>query len=201
MNYTIQKMILFSEKISDLSEYNEFNNTLTEYRKKLDILYKFFDYVPEKCACFKTIKCYGKIMKDFYNIHYDEEWNDVMSYSFGFNGYIDNLLGIKNKYNSNTINPVKLSNKNKFKLYDLHHPTIKDKPIKNTMDMKKSIILTGPNAAGKTTMLKATIINLLLSQQIGFGYYKKGILNPFDYIHCYINIPDDCSRDSFFNPK
>ena len=44
--------------------------------------------------------------------------------------YIDNLLGIKNKYNSNTKNPVKLSNKNKFKLYDLHHPTIKDKPIK-----------------------------------------------------------------------
>ena len=30
--------------------------------------------------------------------------------------------------------------------------------------MKKSIILTGPNAAGKTTMLKSTIINLLFSQ-------------------------------------
>lgn len=201
MDYTIQKMMLFSKKISKLSKYNDFNKTLIEYRKKLEILYKLLDYVPEKCGCFRTIKCYGKIMKDFYNIYYDEEWNDIMSYSFGFNGYIDNLIGIRNKYNIKQINPIKLTNRNKFKLYNLHHPIIEDKPVKNSINMKKSIILTGPNAAGKTTMLKATIINLLLSQQIGFGYYKKGVLNPYDYIHCYINIPDDCSRDSLFQSE
>ena len=52
----------------------------------------------------------------------------------------------------------------------------------------------------KNYHVKSYIINLL-SQQIGFGYYKKGILNPFDYIHCYINIPDDCSRDSLFQSE
>ena len=81
----------------------------------------------------------------------------------------------------------------------LHHFLL-DKPTKNNVDLKKIIILTGPNAAGKTTMLKSTIINLLFSQQFGYGYYRKGVLNPYDFIHCY-NIPDDCSRDSLFQSR
>ena len=67
--------------------------------------------------------------------------------------------------------------------------------------MNKNIIITGPNAAGKTTTIKATIINLLLSQQIGFGFYKKSVTSTFDFIHCYLNIPDSSSRDSLFQAE
>ena len=63
------------------------------------------------------------------------------------------------------------------------------------------MILTGPNAAGKTTMIKSSIINLILSQQIGYGYYDGGEISVFDFIHCYINIPDSCSRDSLFQSE
>ena len=67
--------------------------------------------------------------------------------------------------------------------------------------MSKSIIITGPNASGKTTILKSTIINLIFSQQIGYGFYDGGKLNPYKHIHCYINIPDSCSRDSLFQSE
>ena len=81
----------------------------------------------------------------------------------------------------------------------MFHPSLKDKsPIKNDVNLDKSIILTGPNAAGKTTLLKSSIINIIFTQQTGFGFYKKGILNPYKFIHSYINIPDSCSRDSYF---
>jgi DNA mismatch repair ATPase MutS len=63
------------------------------------------------------------------------------------------------------------------------------------------MIITGPNAAGKTTLLKTTIFNIILSQQIGFGFYKKAKLEPYDYIHCYINIPDTSGRDSLFQAE
>ena len=33
------------------------------------------------------------------------------------------------------------------------------------------MIITGPNASGKTTTLKSSLINILLSQQIGFGCF------------------------------
>ena len=52
------------------------------------------------------------------------------------------------------------------------HPSIKN-PIKNSINLNKNRIITGPNAAGKTTILKATILNTIFSQQIGMGYYKN----------------------------
>ena len=63
------------------------------------------------------------------------------------------------------------------------------------------MLITGPNAAGKTTLLKTTIFNIILSQQIGFGFYKKASLEPYDMIHCYINIPDTSARDSLFQAE
>ena len=70
--------------------------------------------------------------------------------------------------------------------------------IKNVV---KNKIITGPNAAGKTTILKSVIINIILSQRIGYGYYTDGVINPYKYFHCYINIPDNCSRDSLFQAE
>ena len=78
---------------------------------------------------------------------------------------------------------------------------VSKKVITNDIDLRKNIILTGPNAAGKTTLLKSSIINLLFIQQIGYGYFKSAKVTPFDYIHSYINIPDTSSRDSLFQAE
>ena len=43
--------------------------------------------------------------------------------------------------------------------------------------------------------------NILLSQQIGYGFYKNANINIYDYIHCYINIPDTNERDSLFQAE
>ena len=45
-------------------------------------------------------------MRDFYNIYDEEEWNNTMMYSFGFNGYIDNLIGLRENIVTNKINSV-----------------------------------------------------------------------------------------------
>ena len=53
----------------------------------------------------------------------------------------------------------------------------------------------------KTTILKTTIFNIILSQQIGFGFYTSANINPYKYIHCYLNIPDTSGRDSLFQAE
>jgi hypothetical protein len=73
--------------------------------------------------------------------------------------------------------------------------------IANDVVLDKQLIITGPNAAGKTTVIKTTMFNIILSQQIGFGFYERAEVNPYDYLHCYLNIPDTSGRDSLFQAE
>ena len=67
--------------------------------------------------------------------------------------------------------------------------------------MSNNLILTGPNAAGKTTLLKSTLFNIIISQQLGCGFYEEANIQIYDFIHCYINIPDTSNRDSLFQAE
>ena len=73
--------------------------------------------------------------------------------------------------------------------------------IKNECDLTKNIILTGPNASGKTTTLKSTLINIIISQQFGMGCFNNLKLTPYNNLHCYLNIPDTSGRDSLFQAE
>ena len=42
---------------------------------------------------------------------------------------------------------------------------------------------------------------MILSQQFGFGFYEKAKICPYDYFHCYLNIPDTSGRDSLFQAE
>jgi hypothetical protein len=76
-----------------------------------------------------------------------------------------------------------------------------DAIIKNDITLDKKLLITGPNAAGKTTIIKTTLFNVLLSQQIGFGVYKTATIVPYHFLHCYLNIPDTSGRDSLFQAE
>lgn len=73
--------------------------------------------------------------------------------------------------------------------------------VKNDISLDKQIIVTGPNAAGKTTIIKSTLFNIVLSQQIGYGFYSSANIVPYHYLHCYLNIPDTSGRDSLFQAE
>ncbi|RZD39700.1 MAG: hypothetical protein CXT73_07295 [Methanobacteriota archaeon] len=201
LQYTIHQIDFIKRKIKHYNTYQGFLNDLNKYESKIKVLYDNLNFLPSKCYDFKTIPSYGYIMKHFYDFHYSKEINNLIEYSLDFNGYVNNILGIRYNIKTKNINKTKYTNKNISKLTKLYHPTLSNKCIKNNINLKKSIILTGPNAAGKTTLLKSTIINILFSQQVGYGFYKSCTLNPFNYFHCYINIPDSISRDSLFQAE
>jgi hypothetical protein len=75
------------------------------------------------------------------------------------------------------------------------------KVVANDVVLDKQLVITGPNAAGKTTVIKSTLFNLIISQQLGYGFYERAEINPYDYLHCYLNIPDTSGRDSLFQAE
>lgn len=56
---------------------------------------------------------------------------------------------------------------------------------------KPNIIVTGPNAGGKSTVIKGLILNVIMSQSLGIAAARSFTLTPFKNIITYLNITDD----------
>ena len=200
LDYTKNKIKLYLKITENYKTYKPFNSKLKDYLDRIEKFHYEIKSIPTNQSPIQKIVFIGKSMKYFYLLYDSYELENLMSFTFGFHGYIDTILGINKQLKNKKLNPMKFTKSNKFKLKNMYYPNLKN-PVKNNIDISKNHIITGPNAAGKTTLIKSSIINLLISQQIGLGYFDKGTSGTFKHIHCYLNIPDSCSRDSLFQAE
>ena len=203
INHSINQMKHFLKYSNSLNKYSLFNS---EVERNIAILEEYkstFNFNREFSLSFSMTMEIGRVLKCFYQLYNNEIYNNSILYSFGFNGYIESILGVVDNIKNKHMNYAEFTNdkkKNTFK--KAYYAALKDKnPICNDLKMKKNIIITGPNASGKTTILKSTLINILLSQQFGCGFYESAKLKPFKHVHCYLNIPDTSGRDSLFQAE
>lgn len=70
-----------------------------------------------------------------------------------------------------------------------------------TKDTGHNIILTGPNAGGKSTSLKAITLCLWLAQATGMAPASHLTMTPFSKINTYLNITDTEGRESLFQAE
>lgn len=203
LKYTIEKIENYLKIVENYDSYSAYKEYIQGNLNKLHLLYNNISTIPATSFNPRKILNLGKIMKEFYVLQTSQEIEHLLLFSFGFNGYIENINGLNKNIINKKMNKMAFYKSKKAKLImkNIYHPCIETKIIKNNIDVSNNIIITGSNASGKTTILKATTINILLSQQIGYGFYKKGKMTPFDYIHCYLNIPDTNSRDSLFQAE
>jgi len=54
---------------------------------------------------------------------------------------------------------------NKYEAENIYHPLLKE-PVKNDVNVTKSMLITGSNASGKSTFLKTVALNAILAQSI-----------------------------------
>lgn len=59
-----------------------------------------------------------------------------------------------------------------FRVQDLYHPLLTD-PVSNSLEAGRPVLLTGSNASGKSTFLKAAALCALLSQSTGIAPAKS----------------------------
>lgn len=76
-----------------------------------------------------------------------------------------------------------------LKIEQIYHPLI-DEPVCNSVTIDKSCIITGSNASGKSTYIKAVAINIILAQSIHTCMAKQMIL-PFARIITSMAVRDD----------
>jgi len=201
INHTVEQIDLYYKESNKHKAFSSFNGQMIFYRERLVKLSRYLEKVKPFKVGFKEMTNIGYCMKHFYEFYKNEEVKDTINYAFGLNAYFDQICGVQSLIVSKQINPCRFSKK-KTVFKNAYYPLIQDDNIiKNTYSLKASHIITGPNAAGKTTLLKTTLFNILLSQQIGFGYYKSSTIKLYNHLHCYLNIPDTSGRDSLFQAE
>lgn len=171
----------------DMSQIlKEVKKALENYRDKLK---KISPSVWSNAKIFEI----GNVMECFYELYHDNNIYSLLDYTCNLCGYLDNMRGVK----ESNLGLCRFNGK-KDKFYNAYLP---GHSVTNTYSMTKHSLITGPNAAGKTTILKATLFNVILSQQFGCGCYSRASLRPYHKIHCYLNIPDTNGRDSLFQAE
>ena len=98
-----------------------------------------------------------------------------------------------------------------FDMDGLRHPALTDKNVVDVVPNRwnlgdsgesKHALLTGPNAGGKSTLLKGVLVSALMSQTLTISPCETACrMTPFAYISSSINVPDGNGRESLFEAE
>lgn len=86
----------------------------------------------------------------------------------------------------------------KTQIWNMKNPVLPASQIANPADLQKSIVITGPNAAGKTTYVKSILSNVILSQSLGISYALQSNCIIYDTIASFMRITDILGSKSYF---
>lgn len=200
---TTKKVENFLTYSNDLITYRSFNEELLNRKTIIEEYLVSINKIDDYNFNIKKVMELGYLMKCFYILNNSDKLTQSIKYYFGFTGYIENINRLQCQIKNKNINFCNFVDNDKvINIKDCYFAALNNNnPVKNNVKLENNIIITGPNAAGKTTLLKSVLYNIILSQQIGCGFYSKADIKLYDFIHCYINIPDTSDRDSLFQAE
>jgi hypothetical protein len=145
---------------------------------------------------------FGKILKYFKQID-KEQIKNLLTQTYMLDS-LNSIISLRN--NGYTFTNYSIDTKLPYmQVEGLGHPCLKSNTIKNNINLGEketyNMILTGPNAGGKSTLVKSILINTLLSQTITMSCSNKCTITPFKYINSQINIPDCKGKESLFQAE
>lgn len=199
---SLDSMRKFVELQHKKSKYSRFCKKTGEVIEVLAELDNHLNQITEfSCSLGKFSKI-GYMLKTYYQIYSSPAYRDCLEYATRFNGFVDSLYEIHKKVKQGYLGKTEYSKNGKLRMktaYYIGH--MHGMRRHNDCILNKNRIITGVNASGKTTFLKMAAINIILSQQFGFGCFSSCKMLPYQHIHSYLNIPDTSGRDSLFQAE
>jgi hypothetical protein len=197
---SIRLMEKIQASISKYKTYTGFYHDIEHHKSCMNRLLLRFNMILPYDNTLAKMSQIGHLMSLYYDIYYNDDLHNTFMFSIYLNQYDIDITSISLKCKEGLLRKCKYSKSTKItSMYYLPH--IYDNPVKNNISLETNIIITGPNASGKTTLLKSALINVLMSQQFGYGCYKSAKIKIYDMFHSYLNIPDTSGRDSLFQAE
>lgn len=202
IRYSIRSMESFLAIATKYQTYDSFCQDVIKHRDWLLLMEsELVSIVPFSNSVSKFSE-FGDLLKSYYSLYSNPDYESALRYAAGFEGYINNMIGVSENIDRGIVSYGNISTESKCVFKEQFYPAlVNDAPIKNNCSFDKNMIISAPNKAGKTTILKTTAINIIFTQQVGCGFYSSATLTPYTHIHSYLNIPDTSGRDSLFQAE
>lgn len=117
---------------------------------------------------------------------------------------IDTLFCVSQLSSFSYVKFVQHDTRPQIRMDGFWHPCL-EHVVKNDVylgdEFQNNMIITGPNAGGKSTTIKSMLINVILAQTLSLSPVDKFSLTPFYYISTQINIPDCKGKESLFEAE
>jgi DNA mismatch repair protein MutS len=145
----------------------------------------------------------GKILVCYNKIQNSESYIDLINEIALIDYY--NSLCLLIKDNNNICYPTYVENEHPIiNAKDIYHPYLTNAISNDLLIGKKNpnnILITGPNAGGKSTFIKSLSLSVIASQTLGIAFCKSLEITPFSLINTYLNIPDCKGKESLFEAE
>ena len=194
---SLYKTIIIAEKIETLCQEhgieNQYKISMITDEKHLDMIQgvKHIRYQNKS----KTLPVMTSCVHAFLYEIYENE--DALAPIFASIGEVDTYSTIADTMieldkTENKLCFVTFLDQNKPAVYakGFWNLLVKD-AVNNSLCENRNIILTGPNAGGKSTSIKSMLQNIVLAQTFGIAAGESFELTQFDVVHSFLNISDD----------
>jgi len=88
-----------------------------------------------------------------------------------------------------------------LKFTEMGHPMLSSDQQRNPAILSKNLILTGPNAAGKSTYVRGILANILMAQTFGVCDARSAIVSPIKTIASLMRVQDVVGTNSLFEAE
>ena len=139
-------------------------------------------------------------MSCIYRIWKDDILKDKLSSLLKTIYAVDVIYSINNLFLEKDWSIVSYNN-TETKFWDAKNPILSDTQISNPVSLDRNIIVTGPNAGGKTTYVKTILSNVILGQTIGITYSIKSQMILYDTVNSFMRVSDILGNRSYFEAE
>ena len=211
---TLHERVIGISKLSKITEgfMNQHENFVGS-RVNEKVNQKFYNLLSEmnNCQIPTILSDKGTLLSTFYNVLDKKEL--IIPYLLNL-GLFDAFSSLSNLYEESKDKLTRYcfpqfteeQNKKRIDIKNLWHISLyeKNNVVLNSINFdreKRNYIITGPNAAGKSTFIKSVLLNVYLAQTIVLSNSYDMVLSPLYLISSCIRSIDEQGRESLFQAE
>lgn len=200
--YIIDKMKSITEFINDGNEIMElyYNNDISTTFFDMELPNKYQKMIlPQTISRHWMLTNFGKLLTSMKSLD-KSNVKDLLTRVYMIDS-LNSIVSLKKSHNYNYVSYID-SELPVLEMKGIWHPSIsQDKVVTNDVIMTSNMLITGPNAGGKSTLVKSILLNVILAQSLGITSTASCILTPYKFINSQINIPDCKGKESLFQAE